>query len=95
MFQVSLTFSTGSHQGRTMSGSKLWGAITLLPLVLTTVLFAQSPGAESAGVARHAEASWSLKREGVVCYPCRVPCPCRTNGKPSYGHCECCVRKMN
>ncbi len=24
----------------------------------------------------------------MVCCPCRVPCPCRQNSKPSYGHCE-------
>jgi Protein of unknown function (DUF1326) len=71
-----------------MSGSKLSGAITLLHLVLATVLFAQSSGAESAGVAHHGGASWSLKGDGIVCCPCRVPCPCRTNGMASYGHCE-------
>lgn len=37
----------------------------------------------------HSERSdWRLKGEGVVCCPCSVPCPCRTNGAPSYGHCE-------
>lgn len=33
-------------------------------------------------------ADWHLKGEGVVCCPCTVPCPCRTNGGASYGHCE-------
>jgi hypothetical protein len=33
-------------------------------------------------------ADWHLKGEGVVCCPCGVPCPCRTNGAPTYGHCE-------
>jgi hypothetical protein len=37
----------------------------------------------------HADgADWQLKGEGVVCCPCNVPCPCRTNGSPTYGHCE-------
>ena len=31
---------------------------------------------------------WHLKGEGIVCCPCRAPCPCRSNDKPSYGHCE-------
>ena len=31
---------------------------------------------------------WHLKGEGIVCCPCSVPCPCRTNDKASYGHCE-------
>jgi hypothetical protein len=31
---------------------------------------------------------WRLTGEGVVACPCRVPCPCRSNGQPSYGHCE-------
>jgi hypothetical protein len=33
-------------------------------------------------------AEWHLKGEGVVCCPCSVPCPCRTNGGATYGHCE-------
>jgi hypothetical protein len=33
-------------------------------------------------------ADWHLKGEGVVSCPCRVPCPCRTNDKASFGHCE-------
>jgi hypothetical protein len=33
-------------------------------------------------------ADWHLKGEGVVCCPCAVPCPCRTNGGSTYGHCE-------
>ena len=33
-------------------------------------------------------ADWHLKGEGVVCCPCAVPCPCRTNGGATYGHCE-------
>jgi len=71
-----------------MSVSKLAGTITLLLMVLAVVLFAQSPGTESAGVDHSEGANWSLRGEGVVCCPCRVPCPCRTNDKPSYGHCE-------
>ena len=71
-----------------MSASKPRTAITLLHLVLTTALFAQPPGGQSAGVARPGAAGWRLKGDGVVCCPCRVPCPCRTNANPSYGHCE-------
>ncbi len=33
-------------------------------------------------------ADWHLRGEGVVCCPCQVPCPCRHNGLPSFGHCE-------
>lgn len=59
-------------------------AITLLSLILNAALFAKPPGGESAGAAH----PWSLKGEGVVCCPCTVPCPCRSNGRPSFGHCE-------
>jgi tetratricopeptide (TPR) repeat protein len=31
---------------------------------------------------------WHLKGEGVVCCPCAVPCPCRSNAPPTHGHCE-------
>ncbi|MGH7869899.1 MAG: DUF1326 domain-containing protein [Candidatus Dormibacteraceae bacterium] len=33
-------------------------------------------------------ASWHLKGQGFVCCPCAVPCPCRSNAPPTYGHCE-------
>jgi tetratricopeptide (TPR) repeat protein len=33
-------------------------------------------------------AGWHLKGEGLVCCPCKVPCPCRSNAPPTYGHCE-------
>lgn len=33
-------------------------------------------------------ADWHIKGEGLVCCPCTVPCPCRSNGRPSYRHCE-------
>jgi Tfp pilus assembly protein PilF len=33
-------------------------------------------------------ADWHLKGEGAVCCPCRVPCPCRSNGAPTHAHCE-------
>ncbi len=31
---------------------------------------------------------WQLKGKGLVCCPCAVPCPCRSNAPPTYGHCE-------
>ncbi len=31
---------------------------------------------------------WHLKGEGLVCCPCKVPCPCRSNGTPTHKHCE-------
>ncbi len=33
-------------------------------------------------------ADWHLKGEGLVCCPCTVPCPCRSNAPPSHGNCE-------
>ena len=39
-------------------------------------------------MAHYDGADWHLKGEGVVCCPCSVPCPCRTNGSATYGHCE-------
>src|SRR2546422_494183 len=34
------------------------------------------------------EPDWHLKGEGIVCCPCAVPCPCRSNARSTYGHCE-------
>jgi hypothetical protein len=33
-------------------------------------------------------ADWHLKGEGMVCCPCNVPCPCRSNGHPTHRRCE-------
>jgi hypothetical protein len=33
-------------------------------------------------------AAWHVKGQGIVCCPCAVPCPCRSNAPPTYGHCE-------
>jgi hypothetical protein len=63
-------------------------ATILLPLVLNAALWAQLPGGQPTGAAHPGAAGWSVKGDGVVCCPCKVPCPCRTNAKPSYSHCE-------
>ena len=65
----------------------------LLRFVLTSLcvlsvgrgLFSQAPHAEHI---RYDGADWHLKGDGIVCCPCAVPCPCRTNAPPTYGHCE-------
>jgi hypothetical protein len=46
-----------------------------------------STSTSSASV-RYDGADWKIKGDGVVCCPCTVPCPCRTNGPATYGHCE-------
>ena len=58
-------------------------ALCLLWLTFPLCLFPSSPTS-----VRYDGADWHLKGEGIVCCPCTVPCPCRTNGAPSYGHCE-------
>jgi hypothetical protein len=32
--------------------------------------------------------SWTVRGEAVVTCPCKVPCPCRSNARPSQPHCE-------
>jgi Flp pilus assembly protein TadD len=32
--------------------------------------------------------TWHLQGTGFICCPCAVPCPCRSNGPPTDGHCE-------
>lgn len=65
------------------SRSRLPGVFALFSLAMASALAIQSWGTEAPGAAE-----WSLKGDGMVCCPCRVPCPCRQNSKPSYGHCE-------
>ena len=31
---------------------------------------------------------WYVKGEGFVCCPCKMPCPCRSNGTPTHKNCE-------
>ena len=33
-------------------------------------------------------AIWRVRGEAIVACPCRVPCPCRSNARPSTDHCE-------
>lgn len=39
-------------------------------------------------VAHYDGAPWHIQGEGAVMCPCAVPCPCRSNSTPTYGHCE-------
>jgi hypothetical protein len=55
----------------------------LSSLVSCLCLFASSPNR-----VRYDGADWKLNGDGVVCCPCTVPCPCRSNAPPSFGHCE-------
>jgi hypothetical protein len=32
--------------------------------------------------------AWAVRGEAVVTCPCKVPCPCRSNARPSQNHCE-------
>jgi hypothetical protein len=67
----------------------------LVGAVLVAVLLRMSVAAQVAGpnptssVLAHDDGSdWKLRGDGIVCCPCSVPCPCRTNGPATYGHCE-------
>jgi len=64
--------------------------LSALLLLRPAVIVAQAavPGAASAQTARYDGEDWHLKGDGVVCCPCATPCPCRTNGGATYGHCE-------
>lgn len=66
-----------------LSKSNLPVVFALSFLAVAAALAIQSSGIETPNVL-----DWSLKGDGLVCCPCRVPCPCRHNSKPSYGHCE-------
>jgi hypothetical protein len=72
---------------------RICSAITILLLMLGYGIARQNSSPADAckkrpELTRYDGTPWSLKGAGVVCCPCRVPCPCRRNGPPSYGHCE-------
>jgi len=80
--------SSRSCQGATTIKRFLYMAMAILSVpVLGITQNSPSSAAHSATV-HSSGADWHLKGEGVVCCPCAVPCPCRTNGSPTYGHCE-------
>lgn len=58
-----------------------------LVLLLDVILIAQG-GAPGSNRVHYDGSNGKLTGEGVVCCPCKVPCPCRSNGTPSFGHCE-------
>lgn len=60
----------------------------LVVSLLCGATLAQVPSPTSSVSVRYDGADWKIKGDGVVCCPCTVPCPCRTNGPASYGHCE-------
>ena len=68
---------------------KTLGKTALLAVLLYGVV-ARSPQATPLRpeVIHYDGADWRLRGEGVVACPCQVPCPCRHNGSPTYGHCE-------
>ena len=68
---------------------KILGKIALLPVLIYSVVV-RGPEATPLRpeVIHYDGADWRLRGEGVVACPCQVPCPCRHNGSPTYGHCE-------
>jgi hypothetical protein len=65
---------------------KIWLVVVTM-LFCTAMLAAQV--AELGPIrTRYDGADWKLEGDGVVCCPCSIPCPCRSNAQPSYGHCE-------
>lgn len=89
-------WSTGSAMGSVIRSLTpgFSGIFTLLFSLVTFFVCLSSLaacicfGAGPPNLVRYDGANWKLKGDGVVCCPCAVPCPCRTNSAPSYGHCE-------
>jgi hypothetical protein len=65
----------------------LWPLLFLFQVSRASAQYFSSSPSE-ATESHYDGAEWHLRGEGVVACPCRVPCPCRSNGQPSYGHCE-------
>jgi len=60
----------------------------LAVLLMTGMALGQTPTSPASGQVHDDGADWHIQGEGVVTCPCATPCPCRSNGKPSFGHCE-------
>jgi hypothetical protein len=83
-------FAVWSHLRR--SRIRRGKILHLVAIFLLSPAFAiaQAPPSSAAAskTARYDGEDWHVQGEGVVCCPCAVPCPCRTNSSPTYGHCE-------
>jgi len=65
----------------------IWLFLIVLPAPRTCAQ-GHSSCVQRAAVSHYDGADWHLAGEGVIGCPCRIPCPCRHNGQPSFGHCE-------
>jgi hypothetical protein len=91
MLTIGITeFGVWSHFGRSRIRRERILHLTAILLLSPAFGIAQGPllSAVSSKTAHYDGEDWHVKGEGVVCCPCAVPCPCRTNGTPTYGHCE-------
>ncbi len=61
-----------------------WPDLPLVQHILALVARERAPERARIPYAQH----WHAKGEGLVCCPCKVPCPCRSNAPPSYNRCE-------
>jgi hypothetical protein len=82
---ATLLLSFASLQ-RSLMARRLAFGCCILCLLSHLALAATSQNASKR--VRYDGSDWHLKGDGIVCCPCTVPCPCRTNDVPSYGHCE-------
>ncbi len=67
-----------------------WIRAAIFVLLPSAALVAQlpAPPEKPMKMVHYDGAHWHMKGDGMVCCPCKTPCPCRTNSQPSYGHCE-------
>lgn len=61
---------------------------TLLSAFIASLGAALAFAANAPVMVHYDGAPWHINGEGVVMCPCAVPCPCRSNSTPTYGHCE-------
>jgi Flp pilus assembly protein TadD len=61
-----------------------WPNVPDVQLMLTIQKRESTPEREQVPLSEE----WHMQGEGLVCCPCKVPCPCRSNAPPTYGHCE-------
>ena len=73
----------GAETTALLSGNK-WPNVPDVQLMQTLVKRESVPGRASVPLSQ----AWHVKGEGLVCCPCKTPCPCRSNGAPTHNHCE-------
>ena len=87
MLLIRVSFYDSGHRNverHECFGRFWWPNVPDVQLMQTMVKRESAAGRASVPLSQ----AWHVRGEGLVCCPCKTPCPCRSNAAPTYKHCE-------